>query len=222
MKNAPMAWHQLTWPKNASIVVLFLTDPWPSLPFMKASLRDRGEGLKNSKLYYRVPHHYISSLRTCWSRPWGTRRPRSGRDSSWPAWSPRRPSQGWPCCYTSRHTAASHTLACLPESQILTEMLDVVWLIFYLSIIAFLSTGCNLINFKVSLYTLYQPLYPYSLLGCATLMYFWLTQEICMLGEIISVIVFCPPIWNRFYSIYIFFVPAELFKVKIERMTINW
>ena len=36
----------ITWPKNANIVVRFLTDPWPSLPFMNASLSSRGDGLK--------------------------------------------------------------------------------------------------------------------------------------------------------------------------------
>ena len=91
-------------------------------PFMKASLRDRGEGLKNQTFIIQLQNFSIYYPKTCLSRPWGTRRPRSGRGSSWPAWSPRRPSRGWPCCCTSRHSAVSRTLACLPENQILTEI----------------------------------------------------------------------------------------------------
>ena len=54
-----------TWPKNASIVVLFLTDPWPSLPFMNASLSCRGEGLTvkyNSSLTSIICHLLVSAI----------------------------------------------------------------------------------------------------------------------------------------------------------------
>ena len=51
----------------------------------------------------------FTSRTTCWSPPSSRPRPRRWRGSSWPAWSPRSPSPGWPCCCTTHRISVSRT-----------------------------------------------------------------------------------------------------------------